>query len=105
IRLGGVGAVLADELERRTGIDARSMVLGHLQRGGRPIPLDRILSTRFGAAAVEAAADGRYGVMVALQGNEIVRVPLSQVSQALKLVPLNHELIRIGRNIGVCFGD
>ena len=105
IRLGGVGAVLADELERRTGIDARSMVLGHLQRGGRPIPFDRVLSTRFGAAAVEAAADEEYGVMVALQGTEIVRAPIAQVAQDLKLVPLEHELIKIGRNMGVCFGN
>lgn len=105
LRLGGVGALLADELERRTGIESRSMVLGHLQRGGRPIPFDRLLSTRFGAAAVEAAADGAYGVMVALQGDKIVRMPLSQVSQGLKLVPPEHELIQIGRSIGVCFGN
>ncbi|MCL1975693.1 MAG: ATP-dependent 6-phosphofructokinase [Firmicutes bacterium] len=105
IRLGGVGALLANELEQRTGIDARSMVLGHLQRGGRPIPFDRVLSTRFGAAAVEAAADEEYGVMVALQGTSIVRVPLQEASQGLKLVPADHELIKIGHNLGVCFGN
>ena len=105
IRLGGIGARLADELEAKLNIESRTVMLGHLQRGGRPNPYDRLLSTRFGAAAVEAVADGDFGKMVALQGTEIVRVPLEQVAHKLKLVPQDHELIQVGRKMGVCFGD
>lgn len=105
IRLGGVGALLANQLEQRLAIEARAMVLGHLQRGGRPNPYDRLLSTRFGAAAVEAVAAGEFGVMVALQGTQIRNVPIETVAHKLKLVPQDHELIQIGRSMGVCFGD
>lgn len=105
LRLGGVSAVIAAELEARCGIEARSVVLGHLQRGGRPNPFDRILATRFGAAAVEELAQGSSGCMVALQGADIVTIPLAAVAGRQKLVPADHELLRIGREIGVCFGS
>ena len=105
IRLGGVGMVLADQLEEITGIEARAMVLGHLQRGGRTIPFDRILATRFGAAAAAALKQGQSGVMMALQGRDIVSVPLSEVAGRQRLVPLDDPLIEIGRSIGVSFGD
>jgi ATP-dependent phosphofructokinase / diphosphate-dependent phosphofructokinase len=75
-RLGGIGDWLAGELERRTGYEARSTTLGHIQRGGSPTAFDRVLATRFGVAAVEAVHDGEFGVMVALRAAEIVRVPL-----------------------------
>jgi phosphofructokinase-like protein len=76
VRLGGIGDWLAGQLERRTGFEARSTTLGHIQRGGSPTAFDRVLATRFGVAAVEAIHEGDFGVMVALQAASIVRVPL-----------------------------
>ena len=87
VRLGGVGQQLASLIEQRTGREARAVVLGHIQRGGTPSPFDRVLATRFGLAAVEAVHDGQSGVMVALRGTDIVRVPLSAATARLKLVP------------------
>jgi len=87
-RLGGVGQLLAEEIERRTGKEARCAVLGHIQRGGTPTAFDRVLATRFGIQAMRAAAEGEFGVMVALRGTDIVRVPLSEAVKALKLVPI-----------------
>jgi len=105
LRLGGVSSLIAAELEQWTGVESRCVVLGHLQRGGRPIPFDRILATRFGAQAVEALAAGESGKMVALQGNDIVCVPLAQVAGKQKLVAPDHPLVAMGRGLGVCFGD
>jgi 6-phosphofructokinase 1 len=76
VRLGGIGDWLAGQLERRTGYEARSTTLGHIQRGGSPTAFDRVLATRFGVGAIEAVHDGEFGVMVALQATAIVRVPL-----------------------------
>ncbi|MGZ4668502.1 MAG: ATP-dependent 6-phosphofructokinase, partial [Blastococcus sp.] len=87
VRLGGIGNALASLIEERTGREARAVVLGHVQRGGTPSPFDRVLATRFGLAAVDAVHDGQSGVMVALRGTEIVRVPLSSATAQLKLVP------------------
>ena len=87
IRLGGIANWLADELETRTGIETRSVVLGHLQRGGEPTAYDRVLSTRFGVHAVDAVHDKDFGMMVALHGTEIVRVPLAEAVAKLKTVP------------------
>ncbi|RBY77107.1 6-phosphofructokinase [Geodermatophilus sp. TF02-6] len=87
VRLGGIGTALASLIEQRTGREARAVVLGHIQRGGTPTPFDRVLATRFGLTAVDAVHDGESGVMVALRGTDIVRVPLSQATAQLKLVP------------------
>jgi len=87
IRLGGIASWLADELESRTGIETRSVVLGHLQRGGAPTAYDRVLSTRFGVHAVDAVHDKDFGMMVALHGTDIVRVPLAEAVAKLKTVP------------------
>jgi ATP-dependent phosphofructokinase / diphosphate-dependent phosphofructokinase len=87
VRLGGIGAALASVREERTGRESRAVVLGHVQRGGTPSPFDRVLATRFGLAAVDAVHDGQSGVMVALRGTDIVRVPLSAATAELKLVP------------------
>jgi phosphofructokinase-like protein len=87
VRLGGVGQMLAGEIEKRTGKEARCTVLGHIQRGGTPTAFDRVLATRFGVHAVQAVHDEEYGVMVALHGTEIVRVPLAEATSQLKLVP------------------
>ncbi|MDP1793778.1 MAG: 6-phosphofructokinase, partial [Acidimicrobiales bacterium] len=86
VRLGGIGDVLAKEIEKRTGFETRATVLGHIQRGGTPSAFDRVLATRFGVAAVEAVHDGAYGTMVALQNGQIVRVPLLEAVGELKLV-------------------
>ncbi len=86
-RLGGIGQLLADEIERRTGKEARAAVLGHIQRGGTPTAFDRVLATRFGIHAIRAVAEGASGVMVALRDTEIVRVPLTEAVDKLKLVP------------------
>ena len=86
-RLGGVGQILADEIERRTGKEARCTVLGHIQRGGTPTAFDRVLATRFGVHAIRAVAEGAFGMMVALRGTDIVRVPLAEAITELKIVP------------------
>jgi ATP-dependent phosphofructokinase / diphosphate-dependent phosphofructokinase len=86
-RLGGVGQLLAVEIERRTGKEARATVLGHIQRGGTPTAFDRVLATRFGIGAIRAVADGEFGTMVALRGTDIVRVPIADAVEELKLVP------------------
>jgi phosphofructokinase-like protein len=87
VRYGGVGPMLASEIEKRTGKEARAIVLGHVQRGGTPTAFDRVLATRFGAHAIRAVADAAWGSMVALRGTDIVRVPISAATSELKLVP------------------
>ena len=87
-RLGGIGEWLAGQVEARTGKEARTTVLGHIQRGGTPSAFDRVLATRFGLAAIDAVHDGAWGSMVAMRGTEIVRVPLSEATGTLKTVPL-----------------
>ncbi|GAA2517551.1 6-phosphofructokinase [Pilimelia columellifera] len=88
VRLGGIGQWLAGELEARTGKEARTVVLGHIQRGGTPTAFDRVLATRFGLRAVQAAHEGDFGTMVALRGTEIRPVPLKEGTAELKTVPL-----------------
>jgi phosphofructokinase-like protein len=86
VRLGGIGTVLAEEIESRTGYETRVTILGHVQRGGTPTAFDRVLATRFGVAAIDAVHDGAFGQMVALRAGHIVRVPLSEAVGELKLV-------------------
>ncbi len=85
-RLGGIGDRLAQEIERRTGKEARTVVIGHVQRGGTPTAFDRWLATRFGLHAITAVFEGDFGMMVALRGTDIVRVPLSEGTGTLKTV-------------------
>jgi 6-phosphofructokinase 1 len=99
-----VGELIGEALGRMSGRDVRVTVLGHTQRGGTPSPLDRILSTRFGVAAVELIARGKLGHMVALRGSEIVDVSLEAACAQQKLVDPDGELVRVGRSIGVSFG-
>jgi 6-phosphofructokinase 1 len=87
VRLGGIGTWLAEEIAMRTGKESRAVVLGHVQRGGTPTAYDRVLATRFGLHAVDAVADGDFGVMVALRGTDIVRVKLAEATAELKTVP------------------
>ena len=88
VRLGGVGTWLAEEIAARTSKESRAVVLGHVQRGGIPTAYDRVLATRFGLHAVDAVAEGDFGVMVALKGTDIVRVKLAEATAELKTVPL-----------------
>src|SRR3954468_10080825 len=93
VRLGGIGNVLAREIEHRTGFETRAVVLGHIQRGGSPTAFDRMLATRYGIGAIEAAHRGEWGRMVALKGNDITTVPLRDAIARTRLVP--DELIEV----------
>jgi 6-phosphofructokinase 1 len=104
-RLGGIGDVVADGLAELTGKETRTVVLGHLLRGGGPTTRDRILSLRFGAAAVRALADGCYGCMVALDPPRVRNVPLSRAVRRMKTVPLDSDTLCTARELGICFGD
>ncbi|MEU5039647.1 6-phosphofructokinase [Streptomyces griseorubiginosus] len=99
VRLSGVGEWLAKQIEKRTGKEARTTVLGHIQRGGTPSAFDRWLATRFGLHAIEAVHDGDFGKMVALRGTDIVRVPIGEATAQLKTV--DPELYE---EVGVFFG-
>ena len=92
VRLGGIGNLVAEEIEKRTGFETRVTILGHIQRGGTPTAFDRVLATRFGVAAIDAVHDGAFGQMVALRSGEIVRVPLAEAVAELKTV--DPELFR-----------
>lgn len=105
LRLGGIAEHLAKDLGKLTGYETRSLVLGHLQRGGQPTPADRLLATRFGAAAVRAIANGEANVMVAHQASTIITVPLESAIRERKQVPLDYDVILSARGLGISFGD
>lgn len=104
-RLGGIGEKVAAELERLTGKEARTVVLGHLLRGGTPTAFDRLLGLRFGAAAVRALEADYDGVMVSLAPPTVRYVPLADATHRQKLVPLDCDAMLTARDVGVCFGD
>jgi 6-phosphofructokinase 1 len=104
-RLGGVGQMVAEQLQALTGKESRCVVLGHLQRGGTPTPYDRILSTRFGAAAVRALHEGITGEMVALSAQDITTVPMIEAVSHLKTIRPHSDLVRTARGVGTIFGD
>jgi 6-phosphofructokinase 1 len=98
-RLGGIGELLAKEIERRTGIETRAVVLGHVVRGGAPFAYDRILATRLGVAAVQAVKDGEFGMMVCLRNNVLTRVPLSEILGKMKGV--DEETITLAKDFSI----
>jgi len=104
-RLGGIGARLALELAARSGKECRSVVLGHLLRGGSPSAFDRVVAARFGAAAVRALADGHSGMMVALGLDTIELVPLAAVAGRTRTVPADGDTVATARELGICLGD
>jgi len=104
-RVGGVADQIAREVQQRTGKETRSLVLGHLQRGGMPTGYDRLLCTRFGGAAVRAVADQKWGHMVALQTPHIVTVPIEEVLREEKRVDPTHDVVLTARAVGISFGD
>jgi len=104
-RLGGVGPQVATELEALTGKEARSVTLGHLQRGGMPTSYDRMLATRFGSFAVHALRRGETNVMVALKSPDVVTVPLADVVHKVRTVPRDGDVIQTARSVGIALGD
>ena len=104
-RVGGIAERLARQIQEKTGKECRSLVLGHLQRGGMPTGYDRLLATRFGGAAVQAVEDGKWGYMVALQPPNIVTIPIAEALAQPKKVDLGHDLMRTARRLGIGFGD
>ncbi len=104
-RVGGIADRVAQEIQERTGKETRSMILGHLQRGGQPTGYDRLLSTRFGGAAVRAVADGRFGHMVALRSPHIVTIPIEEALREPRRVDPEHDVVRTARATGISFGD
>jgi ATP-dependent phosphofructokinase / diphosphate-dependent phosphofructokinase len=104
-RLGGIGAKVADALGTLTGKETRSVVLGHLQRGGAPTSFDRILATRFGGKAVDLVRQGEFGTMVAFDPPDIVAKPLAEVVGKVKTVPSTFDLLVTAKALGVTFGD
>ncbi len=104
-RLGGIGEQVAQQLTQLTGKEARTTVLGHLLRGGTPTAQDRMLGTRFGAAAVRALEQGLNGVMVAVHELRIEYVPLGDAIGKMRSVPLDCDTILAARDVGICFGD
>jgi 6-phosphofructokinase 1 len=104
-RLGGIGQVVADEIQKRTGKESRCVVLGHLQRGGSPTNMDRALCTAFGAKAVELVAEKQFGRMVAFSGSQITSVPISEAIGQLRTVPREGGFVTTCRSMGICLGD
>jgi 6-phosphofructokinase 1 len=104
-RLGGMGDYVSRQLERLTGKESRHVVLGHLQRGGAPLAYDRVLATRFGSFAVELLVRGEFGVMTGLQSPDIVAVPLAEIVGRTRNVPVDGDVVRTARHVGICFGD
>jgi len=104
-RLGGVGTVVAAEIQKRTGKETRVCVLGHLQRGGGPTTFDRLLCTRFGARAVQLIADEMFGYMVALKPPDTVAVKITDAIGRIRTVPLEGDIVQTARALGISFGD
>jgi 6-phosphofructokinase 1 len=105
VRLGGTGFILGEQIERVTGLETRTVVMGHLLRGGTPTPFDRILATELGIKAVELIEDEKLGCMVGVKGDSLVTVPLKEVAKGPRLIPLNLPMIKAARSLGTCFGD
>jgi ATP-dependent phosphofructokinase / diphosphate-dependent phosphofructokinase len=104
-KLGGAGERVAKEIHDATGKETRCVVLGHLLRGGTPTTFDRLISLRFGAAAVRALAEGYHGIMVALDPPTVRYVPLADATHRMKTVPLDSDIVLTARDLGVSFGD
>ncbi len=105
LQLGGIGELVARNIEKNTGRETRVTVLGHLQRGGSPTPYDRILATKFGAFAIELAAEKKFGRMVALKGNEVKNVKIEEAIGKQKLVQSNNQAVQTAKAIGISFGE
>lgn len=105
VQLGGIAQQVSTELTKRTGQESRSVVLGHLQRGGSPTTYDRLISLRFGAAAIRCVQDKDFNKLVVLKDNKLTRIPISDVANKMKAVPLDSDTVQTARDIGICLGD
>ena len=104
-RLGGVGKYLAEQIALKTGAETRVTVLGHIQRGGIPSPVDRLLGSAFGVAAVDLIAQEKYDQMVAWQNRQIVSVPIAEAIKTYRTVDPEETLVKTARGLGICLGD
>ncbi len=105
IRLGGIGDLVARRITEETGLETRTTVLGHVQRGGSPTAFDRILATKFGSMALKAASEGKFGTMVSLQGRDVVLVPIEDAISKLRVVSPDSQMVFTARSVGTSFGD
>jgi ATP-dependent phosphofructokinase / diphosphate-dependent phosphofructokinase len=105
VRLGGIGIIVGSQIEELTGIETRTVVLGHLQRGGTPTAFDRVLATRLGSRAMDMVVKKRYGYYMGVKGDLLVEVPLDEAAKGQRLVQTDSPLIRTARSIGTSFGD
>jgi len=104
-RLGGIGQKVAEDIETATGIETRTIKLGHVQRGGTPVAADRVLATEFGNKAIELLATGERSRLVVMKGRTVTHIPLEEVEGKQRLVPPDNTLLRAARELGTCFGD
>ena len=119
-KLGGVGQIVAKQLEKLTGLEARNTTLGYMQRGGTPTAFDRVLSTKYGSKAMELALEGKFGVLTVIKNGKLDSVPLEDVvgnnkkigavsgntaESNIRKVTMDDELVKTARNIGICLGD
>jgi 6-phosphofructokinase 1 len=104
-RFGGIGNVVAQEIAARTGKETRCTVLGHLQRGGAPTTLDRILGTRFGVKAVKLIDEKQFGSMVSYQNYQVRHVPIADAVNRLRLVAPDSQMVQTARDVEISFGD
>lgn len=104
-QLGGLAEYLEKEIMKRSGKETRSLVLGHLQRGGSPSAADRLISLRFGSEGIRALADGDFNKLVVMQKNELTRIPIADVAGKFRTVPLDSDTVHTARDLGVCLGD
>lgn len=105
VQLGGIAERVANELSERTGKESRSVVLGHLQRGGSPSTYDRLISLRFGAAAIRCIQEHDFNKLVVLQDNQLTRIPITSIEGKMKSVSLESDTMQTARDIGICMGD
>ena len=105
VRLGGIGFFLGEQIERLTGLETRTVVMGHLLRGGTPTAYDRVLATRFGAEAVSLIKKGKFGYMVGVQRGSLVHIPIGKVAKGPRLIQPTDPLLEAARFVGTCFGD
>jgi len=105
IRLGGVAKYVAGEVEKRTGLESRSIVLGHIQRGGTPTPFDRVLATMLGRHAIELLMTGRFGELVVYRGGGVTSVPIGAIAGKIRTVKPDDSALGAARAVGTCFGD
>jgi 6-phosphofructokinase 1 len=120
VQLGGAGEFVAKEIEARTGMTARNTTLGYLQRGGTPTATDRVLSTKYGAKAMELALEGKYNVLTVLKDGKLDSIPLEEVvgnnkeigaveggteDSNMKTIKMDDDLVKTARDVGICLGD